>query len=99
MEPRRRTQDPLFSSCLDTLIRCPLKKKWALHDTLYLSSSGDIRTYMDAPVLPSSQSMMKRGKFAVVHSAYLCSITLLALMEICWLAPRSLTRTFRVLRT
>jgi hypothetical protein len=47
------------------------------------------RAYMDAPVLPSSQSMMKRGKFAVVHSACFCSIKLLALMESAdWLLNR-----------
>jgi hypothetical protein len=47
------------------------------------------RTYMDAPILPRAQSMLKRGKVAVVHSAYLCSILLLALMESAgWLLNR-----------
>ena len=50
-------------------------------------------TYMDAPVLPSRQSVMRKGEIAAVHSAFGCSFWLLALMECAWLAPRSLTRT------
>jgi hypothetical protein len=51
------------------------------------------RTYMDAPVLPSRQSVMRKGEIAAVHSAFGCSFWLLALMECAWLAPRALTRT------
>jgi hypothetical protein len=28
------------------------------------------RTYMDAPVLPSRQSVMRKGEIAAVHSAF-----------------------------
>ena len=42
LETGSLTSDPLFPGRLDTLIKCPLKNKWALDDTLYLEAKSGI---------------------------------------------------------